>query len=102
VALLLDVELRPTDAPATRAHEGFVDMAPPSVHATLLNDGTFLASVLTMYRILRSVAEVMERPASGHTSFLREGRSGSLDLGRFGGPNLVWSWDITNLRGPVN
>ncbi|MGH7747670.1 MAG: IS3-like element IS1141 family transposase, partial [Candidatus Dormibacteria bacterium] len=41
--------------------ERFVDMAPPSVYATLLDEGVYLASVPTMYRILRSVDEVRER-----------------------------------------
>lgn len=41
--------------------ERFVDMAPPEAYATLLDEGIYLASVPTMYRILRSVDEVRER-----------------------------------------
>jgi putative transposase len=41
--------------------ERFVDPAPPTIYATLLDEGIYLASVPTMYRILRSVDEVRER-----------------------------------------
>ncbi len=37
--------------------ERYVDMAPPSVYATLLDKGTYLASLPTIYRILGSVNE---------------------------------------------
>jgi len=41
--------------------ERFIDAAPPEVYATLLDEGIYLASVPTMYRIWRSVDEVRER-----------------------------------------
>jgi len=75
--------------------ERFIDAAPPEVYATLLDEGIYLASVPTMYRILRSVDEVRERrrqathPAHMKPELLADG------------PNLVWSWDITKLLGPV-
>lgn len=74
--------------------ERFVDMAPPSVYAVLLDEGTYLASVPTMYRVLRSVAEARERrrvashPPSIKPELVAEG------------PNAIWSWDITKLLGP--
>ena len=39
----------------------FVDAAPAAVYATLLDEGTYLASERTMYRILAANAEVRER-----------------------------------------
>jgi len=77
-------------------HSGrFVDMAPPSVYATLLDEGTYLASVPTMYRILRSVDEVRERRlVAVHPAHIKP----ELVAWR---PNMIWSWDITKLLGPV-
>ncbi len=75
--------------------EPFVDAAPPTVYATLLDQGTYLASVPTLYRILRAVDEVRERrrqavhPARVKPELLAER------------PNQVWSWDITKLLGPA-
>jgi putative transposase len=74
--------------------ERFVDMAPPEVYATLLDEGIYLASVPTMYRILRSVGEVRERRRQAvHPAYLKP----ELLAER---PNQVWSWDITKLLGP--
>jgi putative transposase len=75
--------------------ERFVDVAPPSVYATLLDEGTYLASVPTMYRILRSVHEVRERRrVAVHPACVKP----ELVAWR---PNMVWSWDITKLLGPA-
>ena len=75
--------------------ERFVDMAPPSVYATLLDEGAYLASVPTMYRILRSVNEVRERRrVAVHPARVKP----ELVAWR---PNVVWSWDITKLLGPA-
>ena len=41
--------------------ERFVDQAPPAVYATLLDEGHYLCSVRTMYRILAEVEEVRKR-----------------------------------------
>ncbi len=74
--------------------ERFVDLAPPSVYATLLDEGSYLASVPTMYRILRSVDEVRERRrVATHPPTLKP----ELVAWR---PNMVWSWDISKLLGP--
>lgn len=75
--------------------ERFVDAAPPTVYATLLDEGCYLASVSTLYRVLRAHGEVRERrrqavhPAHVKPELLAEQ------------PNRVWSWDITKLLGPV-
>jgi putative transposase len=74
--------------------ERFVDVAPPEVYATLLDEGVYLASVPTMYRILRAVGEVRERRRQAvHPAYLKP----ELMADR---PNQVWSWDITKLLGP--
>jgi putative transposase len=73
----------------------FVDQAPKTVYATLLEEGTSLCSWRTMYRGLAAADEVRERrnqlrhPAYPKPELLATG------------PNQVWSWDITQLRGPV-
>ncbi len=75
--------------------ERFIDTAPPEVYATLLDEGIYLASVPTMYRILRSVDEVRERRRQAtHPAYMKPELVAD-------GPNLVWSWDITKLLGPV-
>ena len=49
--------------------ERFADLAPPQVHAQLLDDGVYLCSVSTMYRILRANGEVRidKRGARAHS-----------------------------------
>ncbi len=75
--------------------ERFCDRAPKAVFATLLDEGVYLCSWRTMYRVLATAAEVRERrhqlrhPAYAKPELLATG------------PNEVWSWDITKLRGPV-
>lgn len=41
--------------------ERFMDQAPPSIYADLLDEGRYLCSVPTMYRLLRADDEVRER-----------------------------------------
>ena len=73
----------------------FVDVAPGAVVATLLDEGTYHASERTLYRILAAAQEVRERrdvlrhPAYAKPELLATG------------PNELWSWDITKLRGPA-
>ena len=72
----------------------FVDMAPAEVHATLLDEGQYLCSVRSMYRILAENREVRERRNQlRHPSYAAP----ELLATR---PNELWSWDITKLRGP--
>ena len=75
--------------------ERFVDRAPAQVCATLLEEGSYLCSVRTMYRILGEAAEVRERRAQ-----LRHPRYEAPQL-LATGPNQLWSWDITKLLGPA-
>jgi putative transposase len=72
----------------------FVDLAPGQVHAQLLDEGRYLCSERTMYRILAANAEVKER-----RNQLRHPEYKKPEL-LATGPNEVWSWDITKLLGP--
>ena len=73
----------------------FVDTAPAAVHATLLDEGRYLGSVRTMYRLLAANGGCRERrnqlthPAYAKPEWLAIA------------PNPVWSWDITKLKGPA-
>ena len=74
--------------------ERFRDLAPAQVWAMLLDDDVYLASISTMYRVLRSNGEVRERRLQAtHPTRSRPELMAS-------GPNQCWSWDITKLRGP--
>lgn len=96
---------RPTPANKLTQHEvdavlevlrspRFVDCSPDQVYFTLLDEGTYLASVSSFYRILRANAEVRERrrqathPAKTKPELVARA------------PLVVWSWDITKLKGP--
>jgi len=72
----------------------FVDVAPAEVHATLLDEGQYLCSVRSMYRILEENKEVRER-----RNQLRHPKYAAPEL-LATGPNELWSWDITKLLGP--
>jgi putative transposase len=73
----------------------FVDLAPAAVYATLLDEGTYYASERTMYRVLAAETEVRERRAQRrHPVFAAPELLAT-------GPNQVWSWDITKLKGPT-
>ena len=72
----------------------FVDVAPAEVVATLLDDGIYLCSERTMYRLLARADEVRERRAVARH---RRYAAPELVAER---PNQAWSWDITKLKGP--
>ena len=73
----------------------FVDRAPAEVYATLLDEGQYLCSERTMYRILAESQEVCERRDQlRHPSYRKPELLATA-------PNQVWSWDITKLLGPV-
>jgi len=73
----------------------FVDRAPAEVFATLLDEGRYLCSERTMYRILAANGEVRERRDQlRHMNHPRPELLASK-------PNELWSWDITKLKGPA-
>jgi hypothetical protein len=75
--------------------ERFVDRSPAQVWAILLDEGVYLGSVSTMYRLLRAHEQTPQRraqathPAKKKPELLADG------------PNQVWTWDITKLTGPI-
>ena len=73
----------------------FVDESPATVWATLLDEGSHLASPSTMYRLLRQAhgGVVERRRQATHPPRSRPELEAA-------SPNEVWSWDITRLRGP--
>jgi putative transposase len=73
--------------------ERFADRAVPQVHAQLLAEGMYLASVSTMYRVLRAHGEVRDRRDQ------RQHPPRSAPVLSVRAPNEVWSWDITRLPG---
>jgi putative transposase len=75
--------------------ERFVDQAPASVWASLLDEGVYLASISTMYRLLRQQAETGDRRRHAtHPSRVKPELVATA-------PNRVWTWDITKLHGPA-
>jgi len=73
----------------------FCDKAPATVYHELLDEGVYVASISTMYRVLREHDEVRERrrqathPARVKPELVADA------------PNRCWSWDITKLLGPA-
>src|SRR5665648_753659 len=99
---------RPREAPARALSSGereqvlaelhserFADSSPAAAWATLLDEGRYLCSQRTMYRLLAGNGEVRERrdqlmhPVYARPELLAER------------PNEVWSWDISKLKGPA-
>jgi putative transposase len=75
--------------------EKFVDKAPQEVYAALLDEGQYVCSIRTMYRLLEANQEVRERRNQlRHPSYQKPELLATA-------PNQVWSWDITKLLGPV-
>jgi putative transposase len=100
---------RPTPRPQPRAlsllerqavltvlhDERFYDQAPASVWATLLDEGSYLCSPSTMYRLLRAAGETGDRRRHAtHPATVKPELVAAA-------PNRVWSWDITKLAGPA-
>ncbi len=100
---------RPPRAPSPRAldaterqavldalhSERFVDQSPAEVDATLLEEQRYLCSTRTMYRVLAEAGEVRERrDQARHPAYTKPELVAT-------GPNQVWSWDITKLKGSI-
>jgi putative transposase len=93
-ARALNTEERET-VRATLNSTRFQDCAPAAIQATLLDEGQYLCSTRTMYRVLNQDGASRERrdqlthPAYHKPELLATA------------PNQLWSWDITKLRGPA-
>jgi putative transposase len=80
---------------ATLDSDQFMDKAPAQVFAKLLEDGTYLCSTRTMYRVLAANDQVRERRAQRqHPVYTKPQLVATA-------PNQVWTWDITKLPGPT-
>jgi len=75
--------------------EQFMDCSPRQMYGSLLDEGVYLCSVSTMYRLLHDHDEVRERRnQKRHPAYAKPELLATA-------PNQVWTWDITKLRGPV-
>src|ERR1035438_856926 len=105
-ALPAPVILRPSPARALGAEERetvravlnstrFQDRSPAAIQATLLDEGQYLCSTRTMYRLLEQDGATRERRDQlTHPAYQKPGLLATM-------PNPLWSWDITKLRGPA-
>jgi putative transposase len=75
--------------------ERFMDQSPRQVWACLLDEGVYLCSLSTMYRLLRQEDAVRERRRQRRHPVYKAPELLAT------APNQVWSWDITKLKGPV-
>ena len=74
--------------------ERFCDCAPRTIYATLLDEGVYMCNWRTWYRILEAHDEVHERrPQRGPVKRVKPHLRATQ-------PQQVWSWDITQLKGP--
>jgi putative transposase len=71
----------------------FIDRTPTEIWATLLDEGTYLCSVSTFYRLLKA-DRVHPKRAQKSSNYARPELLAT-------GPNQLWSWDITKLKGPA-
>lgn len=75
--------------------ERFQDCSVREIYATLLDEGVFLASVATMYRVLSRAGLCRERRRQAiHPARVKPELVAT-------GPGQVWSWDISKLKGPT-
>jgi putative transposase len=74
--------------------EEFVDASPWEIVPRLLDKGEYLGSIRTFYRVLSEHGEIKERRLQA-----RLGKHAAPIL-EATGPNQVWSWDISRLKGP--
>lgn len=73
----------------------FQNQSPREVYATLLDEGEYLCHWRTMYRVLDEHKEVRERRNQlRHPTYTKPELLAT-------GPNQLWSWDITKMRGPA-
>jgi len=85
-------EVERTETLSALHSEEFVDRAPAAVHAALLDQGRYLCSPRTMYRLLAEQGEVRERRNQlMHSHYQRPELLATA-------PNQLWSWDISATR----
>lgn len=73
----------------------FADLSVREIYATLLDEGIYLGSIATLYRVLRSAGETRERRRQAtHPTMVKPELAATK-------PGQVWSWDITKLATSV-
>lgn len=88
-------ESEKTAVTACLHEERFQDCSPSQIYAALLDEGQYHCSVRTMYRLLEQRGENRERRNQRiHPPYAKPELLAT-------GPNQLWSWDITKLRGPA-
>jgi putative transposase len=100
-------EVRPRPTPANKLsdeevqtikdilhEERFIDLPPREIVPTLADEGRYLGSIRTFYRVLAGLGESNDRRLQA-----RHPRRAAPIL-EATGPNQVWSWDITRIKGP--
>jgi putative transposase len=75
----------------------FADLSPRQVFMTLLDEGTYLCSVRSMYRLLEDHGLTRERRRGAH----QHPGVYPMPVIEAHRPNTAWTWDITKLRGPT-
>lgn len=73
--------------------ERFADCSPREIYATLLDEGVYLCSWSTIYRLLRQNGQNVRRRERAHRPYQRPELLATA-------PRQLWSWDITKLKGP--
>ena len=90
--------LSPAECETVLTHlhgERFQDRSPAAVYATLLDEGEYLCSIRSMYRLLKRRGESRERRDQlTHPPYKKPELLATT-------PNQLWSWDITKLLGPA-
>lgn len=75
--------------------ERFCDLSVREIYATLLDEGRYIASIATWYRVLHAAGETGERRRQAtHPAHVKPELAAAK-------PGEVWSWDITKLLGPA-
>lgn len=81
---------------AVATSKRFADSTPEQIIATLAQEGTYIASVSSMYRVLRRRNALVHRSESKKPGITRESTEMIVT-----GPNQVWAWDVTWLKTPI-
>ena len=72
----------------------FADLSVREIYATLLDEGMYIGSISSWYRVLRGAGETRERRRQAtHPARIKPELAAAA-------PGEVWSWDITKLLGP--
>jgi len=79
----------------TVASPEFRDLPPTQIVPILADRGEYIGSESTIYRTLRAEG------LNAHSGAARPPRNNRPDELKATGPNQIWTWDITYLKGPI-